>query len=121
MDIADDAVIHIAGNAVDKGIQHPERRKADDSGESEKPHIVQVKEEQQAADHGEGKNQVQSGHHQRQIKDRKQLAVDAPPDLGLGHPHLLHNAKAGLILVPLRDLLIVMGKEKRHKRETKVC
>ena len=48
MDIADDAVIHIAGNAVDKGIQHPKHHKADDSGESEKPHIVQVKEQQQA-------------------------------------------------------------------------
>ena len=65
---------------------------------------------------GEGEAQVQSRHEKRQIEHRQQLAVDAAPDVALGHAHLLHNVEAGLILIALGQLLVIQD---RHRRKDK--
>ena len=52
-----------------------------------------------------------------QKKDRFHLAVDRPADLPFIHAHLLHDDKAVVILIALRNLFIVDDKHRRHEKQ----
>lgn len=59
---------------------------------------------------------MNAGCDQRQEEHRKDLGIDAFPDLLLGHAHLLHDLKPGLIFITLRYLLII---DDQHRGKNK--
>lgn len=99
--IADDFVISVRRDAVYDYIEQRKHKEADKGCADKEQVIVEIKEQEQLFNDREGEGQVQSGSNERQEEYRQKLGIDTPPDVLLCHADVLHDLKAGLVLVPL--------------------
>ena len=118
---ADDAEIRVRRQAVHRAVQQREKKQRR-AGHAEKQcEVLDAEQLHDLPDHRLGEGEVQRRRTKRQQEDEQHLCVHALADIALSHADALHDGKAGGVLVPLDDLLVVEHqqrcKEKQHAQK----